>query len=77
MNAVAAGVWLEPSITAIGYVAMMFTPSGMAISRTLAEMSGVTSVRYTIPASASPSRTFWTTPFTSSSFETTLANASC
>ena len=54
---------------------MTFTSSGIVTTRYLLDDSGVTSVTYAIPASASPDNTFARPPLTSSSLETTFASA--
>ena len=53
---------------------MTFTSSGIGVSVIWPATSGVTSVTYPMPASASPDITFVITTFTSSSFETTFAS---
>src|SRR5439155_17785207 len=65
----------EPRTIATSYRATTFAAGGSSIRPTAFATAGVTSVAYTMPASASPETTFATTPSTSCSLDTTLRSA--
>src|SRR5215469_15537422 len=71
MKAAAPVAFGAPLISAIGYWVVAFWPAGMATPVALASFA-LTSVTYTMPASASPSVTLVTTPPTFCSWLTGL-----
>src|SRR5215469_708071 len=71
MNAAAAVAFGAPLISAIGYLVIAFWLAGMGTPTVLVPFA-LTSVTYTMPASASPSETFVTTPPTFCSWLTGL-----